>query len=115
MGEERGRGVVRTLLPHEIVEAMHGSEQARAYKVLALDMTTARDKVKIDFRGNCVGLLYISAAGTPVKVRLNSEEADDIPFFAPGSVTRAFDEIYISHDAAAGVTAYLYLGWDLRT
>ena len=106
---------VRTLLPDEIWGVMHGKDKAKAYDVIELDMTNARSEVRFAFQGNSVALMYISAVGTPVRIRLNRRDAKSIPFYTPGSITRAFDCIFVSHDAAPGVKAVLYLDWDLRT
>lgn len=108
-------GRVRTLLPHEIVRAMHGRDEARSYDVLELALDEARDHEEFPFVGNCVSLMYISHTGTPIYVKLNARDQRRIPFYEPGSVTRAFDRVLITHAAVAGGVAVFLLDWDLRT
>ena len=93
---------------------MHGDSIARDYRIFELDLSTARNNEEIPVKGNFFGLLYISAIGTPVRIRPDSEDAESIPLYSPAGVTLAFDKLWLSHAAAAGVTAVLMVGWDLR-
>ena len=94
--------------------AQHGEAIARQYRVWELDLSQARDNEEIPFKGNFIGLMYISALGSPVRVRLDTEEADSIPFYTAGGVTIAYDKFYLSNAAMPGVVGVVMAGWDLR-
>lgn len=106
---------LRTMRPDELWREMHSSDLARVYDVLELALDTARVDEKASFRGNCLSLVYLSVSGTPIRVKFNTRDAKSLPLYGPGAVIRAFDEIYISHDAVAGGKAVILLDWDLRT
>ena len=110
-----GEGFVRTRGPADLIEEMHGKDIARVYLPLDLSLDTARDDALFTFRGNSLTLIHNSDVTVPVYVRLNARDNPRIPLFGAGSLTRAFDRIFVTHAAAAGGRAVFLLDWDLRT
>jgi hypothetical protein len=103
------------MLPPEVMREIHSSDEAREYDVLELGLDAARNDVPFSFKGNCVSLIYLSVSGSPIRVKLGKRDAKSIPFYSLGSITRAFDKVFVSHDAIPGGKAVLLLDWDLRT
>lgn len=83
--------------------------QEPGYSVLELDLTTARDKVRMPFAGGLFTVLHTSSSSTKFTVQFNTDQADEIEAYRNFKYKGPFNVFYLSNDALAGQSVTLII------